>query len=45
LHFFANDLPQGTHSLKLVNGGTSDNRTFFGELPVHMRRGKKQQHL
>ncbi len=30
LEFFANDLPEGRHTLKLVNGGTSDHNTFFG---------------
>lgn len=32
LKFFASPLPEGTHSLRIENGGPAEgNRTFFGE--------------
>lgn len=33
LHFFAGGLPEGQHDLRIVNGGTSGNQTYFGECP------------
>ncbi|KAJ9115405.1 hypothetical protein QFC22_005162 [Naganishia vaughanmartiniae] len=30
LHFFAGGLPEGTHEMRIVNGGTEALKTFFG---------------
>ncbi|KAJ9105829.1 hypothetical protein QFC19_003399 [Naganishia cerealis] len=31
LHFFAGGLPEGQHDLRIVNGGSSGNQTYFGK--------------
>jgi hypothetical protein len=31
LHFFAGGLPEGQHDLRIVNGGSQNDKTYFGK--------------